>query len=215
MRSGTGPSLHGNRGPPRIAIAGRLPGRRRAAMRHMKELGAGAVRSHHPGAQRDALGTSLDQESGRAIAKKDAGVGIVVGQVMRHRIAGDQQHALRGPGGDEAQRRDQAQNAARAGRVEVKGGYGPQLQGMRDSRTAGAQRVIRGKGGADQAVRPERRGIRRAWRAARTPKVVVVSPGPEIYRECTPQRARIHSGSTPNCSANSLFFNTVEGNACA
>ena len=128
-------------------------------MRHMKELGAGAVRSHHPGAQRDAFGTSLDQEGGRAVAKKDAGVGVVVGQVMRYRIAGDEQHALGGPGGDEAQRRDKAQNAARAGRVEVKGGYGPQLQGMRDSGAARAQGIIRGKGGADQAVGPERRGV--------------------------------------------------------
>jgi len=41
------------------------------------------------------------------------------------RIAGDKQHALDGPGGDEAQGRDQAQDAARAGCVEVKGGYWP------------------------------------------------------------------------------------------
>src|ERR1022692_1149416 len=55
----------------------------------------------------------------------------------------------------------------------------------------------------------------RAWRAERSPMVGVVSPGPEIYRDWTPQRARIHSGSTPNCRANSLFFNTIEGNASA
>ena len=81
---------------------------------------------------------------------------VVVGQMMRNRIAGDEEHTFRRPGGDEAQRRDQAQNAARAGRIEVKGGYRSQFQGMRYSGTARAQRVIRRERRANQAVRPER-----------------------------------------------------------
>ena len=51
-------------------------------------------------------------------------MGVVIGQMVGDGVAGHQQDALGGAGGDEAEGRNQAENTAGASCVQVEGGDG-------------------------------------------------------------------------------------------